>query len=119
MEDSKKKTVMIGIIAVCLAVAAVVFIKTRPQDSGSTPVTTQMVSIKCAACGAEYQMDMQKYTDYLQKNTSFTSMQVPPLVCEKCGKETAYAVVKCPKCETTFLRTTAYPQCPQCGSMVR
>jgi len=119
MEDGKKNAIMIGIIVVCLAVAAVVFIKTSSQDSDSTAdLKNQMIWMKCTdeACGAEFQMDVQKYNDYVQKHLKPNQMQMPAMVCEKCGKETAQGAVKCPKCGTVFIKSSLYGKCPKCGA---
>ena len=79
MEDSKKKPVMIGVIVACLAVAAVIFIKTSSQDSASTNLKGQKIWLKCTdkACGAEYQMELQKYRDLIAKKGSMMSMRAP------------------------------------------
>ena len=119
MEDSKKKPVMIGVIVVCLIAAAVIFIKTSSQDSAST-AKGQMIWIKCAdeACGAEYQMDSEKFGLAIMKGGMPST--IPVLVCEKCGKETAYRAEKCPKCGTVFFKGAMGEQkfpdtCPKCG----
>jgi hypothetical protein len=119
MEDGKKNAIMIGIIVVCLAVAAVVFIKTSSSDSESTAeLKNQMIWIKCTdpTCGAEYEMNMLKYNNYVQKHLKPDAMQTPAMVCEKCGKETAYGAVKCSQCGTVFIKNSIFGKCPKCGA---
>ena len=116
MEDSKKNAVKVGIIVVCLIAAAVIFIKTSSQDSAPT-ATSQMIWIKCTneACGAEYEMNIQKYSGLMaEKGSMPPTMQAPAVVCEKCGKETANRAEKCPKCGTVFFMDNS-GKCPKCG----
>ena len=115
MEDSKKKPVMIGIIIVCLAAAAVIFIKTSSQNSAST-AKGQMIWLKCAneACGTEYQMDSEKFSLAIMEGGMPTTMQAPALACEKCGEKSAYRAEKCPKCGTVFFMDNS-GKCPKCG----
>lgn len=120
MENSRKNAIKVGIIVVCLSAAAVIFIKTSSQDSASTPFKGQKIWLKCTneACGAEYQIDSEKFHLAIGKSTSPFSMHTPALVCEKCGKETAYRAEKCPKCGTVFIKSrTLEPinKCPKCG----
>ncbi|MCX5635021.1 MAG: hypothetical protein NTW55_04155 [Planctomycetota bacterium] len=114
MEDSKKKPVMIGVVVVCLIVAAVVFIKTSSQDSASTANSQQTIWIKCTACGAEYQIDSEKFNLAMEKSTAPLSTQASALVCEKCSKESAYRAEKCPRCEAIFI-VDSTGICPKCG----
>ena len=116
MEDSKKNAVKIGIIVVCLIAAAVIFIKTRSQNSAPVSLKGQKIWIKCTneACGAEYQMDSEKFYLAMDKSAVPLSMQAPALVCEKCGKESAYMAEKCPKCKAVFVVDNS-GKCPKCG----
>jgi hypothetical protein len=104
MENNKKNAIKVGIMVVCLSAAAVTFIKTSSQDSASTSLKGQKIWLKCTneACGAEYQMDSEKFSNLVMEKTTAlysslqapASMQTPALVCEKCGKETAYRAEK-------------------------
>jgi len=123
MEESKKNAIKIGISVVCLAAAAVLFIKTSSQDSASTSIKGQKIWLKCIneACGAEYQIDLEKFSDLaMEKITAlYSSLQAPAsmqlaLVCGKCGKETAYRAEKCPKCGTVFIVDNS-GKCPKCS----
>ena len=119
MEDSKKKPIMIGIIIVCLTIAAVVFIKTHSQGSDFTPVKGLKIWLKCTneACGAEYEIELQKYQELMSEQGGLppmNMMQAPVLVCEKCGKKSAYVAEKCRKCGTVYIMDNS-GKCPKCG----
>ena len=125
MEESKKKPIMIGVIIVCLLLAAVIAYKYSfsPEESGKDVFTGQLLWVKCSNtdCGEAYQMSKKGYFDSIEELVrQKMSMETPPLVCEKCGKESAYRAEKCPKCEVTFFRGAAgrgdfADRCPECS----
>ena len=123
MEDSTKKTVMIGIIVVCLVLAVVIWRKT--SSSGSSGIESikrgQLIWVKCKNpdCGVEYQIEKRDYYEYLQEHQDPMSMSAPVLVCKECGKESVYRAVKCPECEVVFFYGSVPndfgDRCPKCG----
>ena len=125
MEESKKKPIMIGVIIVCLLLAAVIAYKYSfsPEESGKDVFTGQLLWVKCSNtdCGEAYQISKKGYFDSIEELVrQKMSMETPPLVCEKCGKESAYRAEKCPKCEVTFFRGAAgrgdfADRCPECS----
>lgn len=125
MEESKKKPIMIGVIIVCLLLAAVIAYKYSfsPEEAGKDVFTGQLIWVKCSNtdCGEAYQISKKGYFDSIEELVrQKMSMEAPPLVCEKCGKESAYRAEKCPKCEVTFFRGAAgrgdfADRCPECS----
>jgi len=113
MEEGKKKTIMIVVIAVCLITAVVIGYKHTfaPTDTGIEAFRGQQTWVKCnnPDCGAEYEMDKAHYFERLEElalaNPGMT--QIPPLVCEKCGEESVYRAVKCAKCGKIFFYGSA------------
>jgi hypothetical protein len=126
MEDSKKKPVMIGIVVVCLGVAALVTFM-RGGDSGGYRSLSDddKVWIKCnnPACKAEYEMGKKTYYKELQENINPNPMApAPALTCTKCNKRSVYGAVKCanPDCGIIFIEGVSgqddHPdRCPDCG----
>jgi len=126
MEESKKKPIMIGVIIACFVLAGVITYKYSigTEGPGTEVFKGQSVWVKCSNsdCGAEYEMNKQVYfdsVDELVRQNPFL-MQTPPLVCEKCGEESVFQAVKCPKCEVVFFRGAAgrgefADKCPECG----
>lgn len=128
MEESKKKPIMIGVIITCFVLAGVITYKYSVGPEGpSTEVfkgQSQWVKCRNSDCEAEYQMNKQVYFDSVKEivRQSPFSMQTPPLVCKKCGKESVYRAEKCgnPKCGLVFERGAAgrgefADKCPECG----
>jgi predicted RNA-binding Zn-ribbon protein involved in translation (DUF1610 family) len=125
MEDSKKKPIMIGVIIACFLLAGVIAYKYSfsPEESGKDVFTGQLIWLKCSNtdCGGAYQMNKKGYFDSVEELIrQKMSMETPPLVCEKCGKESVYRAEKCPKCEAIFFRAAAgrgdfADRCPECG----
>jgi len=116
-----KNVIYAGIIVVCLVVAGVVFMGTRGDEAGGL-TDEKMIWVKCARCGASYQMGEKSYYDALQEKTKAnpTPMPVaPPLTCEKCGQDGIREAVKCEKCGEVFFKG-AVPndfsdRCPKCN----
>ena len=106
MEDSSKKSFMIGVIVVCLAVAGIVTFTRRSSSTGGGSVSRsgRKVLVKCSNpdCGADYEMDEKEYHEEISERIDRTKFGIQPLVCKKCEKESIYKALKCPKCEAVF-----------------
>jgi predicted Zn-ribbon and HTH transcriptional regulator len=116
MEESTKKLVMIVVVVVCLAAAADIAYKNLGGGKGLIP-TPATVWIKCTNpdCNAEYQMKREDYLKQVREVTAYT-VGMTPIRCEKCGKDTAYLAIKCPKCGFVFVEgMTPDDVCPNCG----
>jgi len=118
-----KNTIYAIIIAACLLVAVLVFVKTRSGGSGGVDSIsdTEQVWMKCRACNGSFQMSRkQYYKDINEKVTaSATAMMfTPPLTCQKCQKNSAFLAEKCPNCNEVFFPGSVpndYPdRCPKC-----
>ena len=88
------------------------------KDIDSVP-EGETVWVKCSnpACGASYEMPLKEYYKKVEEKVAFTS--VPPIDCEKCGKESVFRAIKCESCGEVFFpyagSETIRDQCPKCG----
>lgn len=126
MEDSKKKPIMIGVIAVCLVVAGLVTYARRGGGGGSGIEglsDTKMTWVKCnnPSCKAEYEMSEKAYFKGQQERLNPMARTTPALTCEKCSKDSLYRAVKCvnPSCGIIFIRGISgqddfFDRCPKC-----
>ena len=127
MEDSKKKPVMIGVIVVCLGVAALVTYTRSGDDGGIGSISDdEMRWVKCnnKACNAEYEVGLKKYFKDLQANMNPNPMatSATALPCKECNKPSLYGAKKCANtaCGMVFIEGIAGPddhadRCPDCG----
>ncbi len=122
------KSAILGIIIVCLGLAALIFYKSGTGSEG--PVLDvfegELIWVECAnpACRQAYQMDKKKYFEQVQKQAQQRPTSTGPtvIICEKCGKLSLFEAVKCgnPDCGLIFLRGTAgamdfADRCSKCG----
>ena len=123
MEDSKRKSIMIGVIVTCLVLAGIITYATRSKRAGSIESIKpgQMIWVKCRNpdCETEYQMDKKVYFKTLQEIRDPMMMTAPGLACKECGEESVYRAVKCAKCGLMFERGTVggdfADRCPECA----
>jgi len=126
MEDSVKKPIMIVVIVVCLGVAGLVLFSGGNDGGIDSIPESEMKWVKCnnKACNAEYQMSAREYFKELQANLNPNPMaSAPPAItCEKCGKPSVFAAIKCsnPDCGKVFIEGSAgqddyHDRCPACG----
>jgi len=126
MEDSRKKPIMIGVIVVCLGVAAAVTLM-RGSGGGSgidAIPDDKMTWVKCSnpACKAEYEMGEKQYFKGMEERLNPMAMarSTVPLTCEKCGKDSLFRAEKCvnPSCGAVFFRDSVpndlFDRCPEC-----
>lgn len=113
MDAEKKKFILIGIIVVCLIAAAGIAYFGTVGGSEQTLKGGESMWVKCANCGAEYQMDKKDY--YMPGGIS--SVTGPP--CKKCGETALSVAIKCPKCGVVFAASSVAgdvrDRCPECG----
>jgi predicted Zn-ribbon and HTH transcriptional regulator len=118
-----KNTIYAAVIAVCILVAVVVFVKTR--SSGSAGIDSisnaEQVWVKCRGCNAAYEMGKKQYYKEISEKAagSATALMVtPPLTCQKCGKNMVALAEKCPNCNEIFFAGTVpndfQDRCPKC-----
>jgi predicted Zn-ribbon and HTH transcriptional regulator len=82
----------------------------------------KMVWVLCRNpdCEASYQMGMKTFFKTVKERLEPMSMQVPALLCNKCGEPSVYRAAKCEKCGLVFERGSLGVQefadrCPDCG----
>ncbi len=128
MEDSKKKPIMIGVIVVCLVIAGLFTYARRGGGGGGIDSIPEgnMTWVKCSnpSCKAEYEMGERAYFKAVKErvNPMARAMSMPPLACEKCGKDSLFRAEKCanPSCGIVFIQGIAgqndhADRCPECG----
>lgn len=118
-----KNLVYVGVIAVCIVVAAVMFLRRGGGDSGgiNSLSDSEMIWVKCLKCGAGYEMSFKEFVkdqqEKLKANPSPLAM-APPLTCRECGKDGIVKAYKCEKCGEVFREGSVpndFPdRCPKC-----
>jgi len=125
MEDSRRKQVLIALIATCLVLAGLItFLTTRSGNPGLEVFKGQTQWVKCANknCEAAYELDKKKYMELVQEEARRNVDATGPMaiICEKCGEQSAFKAEKCEKCGEVFFYAAAGPgdfpdRCPKCG----
>jgi hypothetical protein len=122
MEDSTKKTIMLGAIVVCLVVAGAITLKTRRRKRlNLSPFKDKTTWIKCRndACGAEYEMNLKEYFEFIEENIDPKTLAAPPLTCKTCEEPSSYRAEKCGGCGLVFEKGSIprdfADRCPKCG----
>jgi len=119
-----KNTIYAIIIAACILVAVLVFVKTRSGggSGGLDSISdTEQVWMKCRSCNGSFEISRkQYYKDISEKAAASASamMLTPPLTCQKCSKNSAFLAEKCPNCGEVFISGSIpndFPdRCPKC-----
>jgi hypothetical protein len=124
MEDSKKKPIMIGVIATCLIVAGLITFARRGGGGGGLNAIPddKMTWVKCnnPSCNAEYEMGEKQYYKAMEERFNPMARTTPALTCETCSKDSAFRAVKCVNsaCGVIFFRDSVpndfFDRCPKC-----
>lgn len=118
-----KNLIYTVVIALCIIVAVVVFVKTRGSGAGGLDSIsdTEQVWVKCRLCKASYEMGKKQFYEELEekaKASPTAMMMTPPLTCQKCGKDGIMKAVKCEKCGIVFFENSVpndfADRCPEC-----
>ncbi len=125
MEESKKKPIMIGVIVVCLGVAAIITWSRYTGGGGGIDDIPEenMIWAKCnnPDCKAEYQTSEKAYHKYMMENSEPMAPTLPPMVCKECGEKSVYRAGKCgnPDCGVVFFWNSVpndfSDRCPECN----
>jgi len=125
MDQNNRKVALVGVAVVCLTCAAWFFWRSTAASRGGGIETIdrrEKVLMKCTnpVCQTLYEMDKRDCFEQLEAQIRKRPMSqaTPALVCQKCGKETAYRAIKCGQCSHVFLhgakRNDYADRCPQC-----
>lgn len=126
MEEGRRKQVMIGVIVACLSLAAYFTFSGggRPSEreeiaEGAT-VWLKCLNPRCNRGNTAYEVDKLAYREFQRENMAEDT--TPGMVCEKCGKPSAFQAIKCSSCENLFFAGDAGPgepanKCPKCGTV--
>lgn len=97
----------------------------REETGGVSSIPeVEKLWVKCTnkACNAEYQMSWSEYYKALETSPNLNPMATLKITCEKCGKPSLCAAIKCsnPDCGDVFIEGSAGPdyhgyRCPKCG----
>jgi hypothetical protein len=106
-----------AILILVLTVISSVFLTLYVID-----VLVDKIWAKCnnPACKAEYQTSKKGYFEYVEEHANPMAPTVPPMVCEKCGKQSVFRAEKCmnPDCGIVFLWGSVpndfADRCPEC-----
>lgn len=116
MDEGKKKQVMIGVVVLCLVLAAVITIATNTDSSGPK----SPVNLRCAnqKCNYIYELSQKEYKNQIEELGPKSPNWKPRLACPECSKNSAFVARKCQKCDEIFLPNPRqkYPdKCTKCG----
>lgn len=123
MDEERKKYVMIGIVVVCIALAAgITYFNMGGSGGGSG---TRAVTMLCDSCEATYELSSEEFKQAARDSGAgqnpMMRMRGPMIFpCKECGEIAAYRATKCPECGEAFVTGDAgdqkYPdKCPSCG----
>jgi len=122
MEQNAKKIIMIVAIVVCFAAAGAIYYSTQKSgmDVGSIDAdATIWMSCRNPDCENKWEMNRREYFDYLLEKRPEYGIIIPPVPCPKCGEESCYRAIQCPKCKDVYeensVPNAAPDTCPECG----
>jgi hypothetical protein len=108
----KRQPVLTAVAAVLFIAAGVVLYLHFRRTGPGTDRTSWGAYLECADCGHKFGADVQ------------LAFPIKAQRCSKCGKEAAWELRHCTKCNVDFLpemtgnppRPVSIPKCPKCGS---
>lgn len=126
MEESRKKTFMVGAIVICLTLAGLITFTKFSGDSGGIESIQEdeLIWVKCnnQACLTEYQLGLKDYLKTTKERYNpKTPFVTPLLTCKECSKDSVYRAEKCgnPDCGVVFHKNSISGElsdrCPECG----
>ena len=117
----KKKVLLLGVVAGCLALASGITYMTRSTSGIPAHFAREMTWIKCRnpKCGAEYQISKKEYFEYIERHHDPRLPAAVPLICKECSEKSLVRAVKCEKCGLVFpmgtVRRDYHDRCHNCG----
>ena len=115
-----KNLICVGIIAVCLVVAGLVFFGGGSDEGLDSISDEDQIWTICMECKNTQQMGKKQYYEDLREKSAELAnpMATPYVTCEKCGKDAVTKAIKCEKCGEVFREGAVkgdYPdKCPKC-----
>jgi len=120
-----KNRIYIIVIIVSVVLAGLIFNMAHSASPGGIESLKrgELMWVKCnnPDCGQAYQIDKKDYFLQIEERMRVhpMSLQMRPLVCEKCGQESVFRAEKCGKCGKIFFSGAVpndFPdRCPECG----
>ena len=88
----KKNLVKIIIVVVCLSIAAgvTVYVRGGATEQGLESMEGEMIEVKCAECGAEYEMELTEYYEFRREHADPATQSVLQPPCRECGANAIY-----------------------------
>ena len=122
MEQGTKKIVMVVVIAACLVAAGAITYLTHKSGMDVSSIdeeATIWMVCRNPDCQNKWEMNRREYYEYLLEKRPEYGIIIPPVPCPKCGEESCYRAIQCPKCKAVFEENSvpdADPDtCPECG----
>ncbi len=124
MDNKGKELAKVCFVGVCLIVAVFLlwrYVYRRTPGGVGTIEPGQAILTLCAnsSCKNQTEMDKRAYYEEVEKRLRMNPQQsLPTLVCSKCGKNSVFRAVQCPKCTHTFrygsMQHDTADRCPKC-----
>ena len=110
-----EKKVSYMLIISCLILATGIFLLSTKKSGGLDSLdASEKLWMICVdkGCNATFEVNKVEYFKWIRENR--VGLYIPPKVCEKCGKESAFRAIKCDKCDFVFAFTST-DRCPKCN----
>ena len=112
---NKRKIVCYLIIISCLLLSIGVFLLSTKRSGGIDSLNPrEKIWMICTDkdCGDAFEVNKIEYYKWVKMNRA--GLYIPPMVCEKCEKETAHRAIKCDQCGFVFVFMST-DHCPKCN----
>ena len=117
-----KNVILVGVIIVCLAGAAFIFLRGGGGGTSQIPEGETILTL-CMACKNVQEMDKKEYYDNIREKQVELAKAGNPmakayLTCEQCGKDAVTEAMKCEQCGKVFRKGAVQgdyaDKCPEC-----
>jgi len=102
MDESKKKTILIGVIVVCTVATGAItyYINHEPKisvDPGIPKDATTWMFCRNPVCEHSFEMNLRGYYRFVEENSPPRILVAPPVSCSECDEPSCYRAIKCGK----------------------